>query len=188
MILTGLCLFAMSFGPAQAADYTPCTHVAIERANKLFGPAADGTSASNMTTCIKKRNKLKAVVAWNSDIVHPSKNGLQVLNARNIMNDWEQTYGLKEDKDYQLVIVAYGKGARWAINNKAYRAKFGQDHPSLKEVKSLIKRGAKIYMCQNSMKGNGWKTKDLIEGVNMVPSGVTALIDFQNQAYIYIAP
>lgn len=185
-----LCLPIGSVGAAQDSENNSsvCTTTAIERANNNFGSDANGVPASEKTSCIKNRHNLKAIVAWNSDNVHPSKNGLQVLNARNILNDWEESYQLKAGKDFDVVIVSYGKGARWAINDAAYKEKFGTDNPSTIIVKSLIERGAKLYMCQNSMKGNGWKTTDLIDGVNMVPSGVTAVIDFQYQGYKYIAP
>ena len=88
---------------------------------------------------------------------------------------------------FDAIIVACGKGGRWAVNNVAYKRKFGTDNPGLKEVKSLIKRGVKVYMCQNTMKGAGFKPVDLIEGINRVPSGVTALIDFQYQGFKYLA-
>lgn len=168
---------------ANIDDTHSCTTVAVERADKLFG-----NEASAKTTCIKHREDIKTVVAWNSANVHPNKNGLQVLNARNLMNDWEQTYKMKQGEDFEVAIVAYGKGARWALNDAAFKKKFGTENPSTKELQSLIKRGAKVYMCQNSMKGNGWKAADLAPGVNMVPSGVTALVDFKNQGYTYIAP
>jgi len=190
LVLLGLAFSMMTTQLAFAKEdnASQCTNAAIERANNLFGVSEYGIAASDLTTCIKHRNNLKAVVAWNSAIIHPSNNGLQILNTRNLMNDWEQDYGMTSVQDYDVVVVAYGVGARWALSNVAYNQKFGTDNPSIDIVQSLIERGAKIYMCQNSMKGNGWKVDDLIDGVHMVPAGVTALVDFQYQGYTYIAP
>lgn len=181
----GICLLASFAGNASvnSQKHGTCSQAAIERANKLFGPGA-----GEKTTCVQRRDQLKTIIAWNSDTIHPSKNGLQVLNARNVLNDWESSYDLKINNNFDAIIVAYGKGARWAVNNAAYKRKFGSDNPSIKEVKSLLKRGVKVYMCQNSMKGAGFKPADLVEGIEMVPSGVTALIDFQYQGFKYLAP
>jgi intracellular sulfur oxidation DsrE/DsrF family protein len=50
-------------------------------------------------------------------------------------------------------------------------------------VKALISRGVKIYACQVTMKGQGIKTEDLIEGVNMVQSGVMAIANFSSSGW-----
>lgn len=184
-LIVGACLLMPLTGHASVDSqrHNTCSQAAINHADKTFGPGA-----SAKTHCIQHRNAIKTVIAWNENKVHPSKNGLQVLNARNVLNDWETNFNLKINHNFDAVIVAYAKGARWAVNNAAYKRKFGTDNPSLKEVKALIKRGVKVYMCQNSMKGQGFKPVDLIEGIEMVPSGVTALIDFQYQGFKYLAP
>ncbi|MDH5231642.1 MAG: DsrE family protein [Gammaproteobacteria bacterium] len=192
LILTTTMLLAFSSNAdnsdAEDRHTKECPSIAIERSDQLFATDIHGVAASDKTLCLSRRNHVKAVLAWNSDNVHPNKNGLQVLNARNLLNDWEQNYAMRNGKDYKAVIVAYGKGARWALSDAAYNKKFGTDNPSTEIVKSLMQRGAKIYMCQNSMKGNQWKLMDLIDGVEMVPAGVSALVDFQYQGYRYIAP
>ena len=153
-----------------------------------YGSDSLGNKASELTTCLKKRNKVKALVAWNTRILHKSGNGQQVINARNLMNDWERSYDMKAGENYKILIVAYGRGGRWTLNDEAFMAKYGTVNPSTALVESLLARGASVVMCQNTMKGNKWVTADLIPGITMVPAGVTALIDFQYQGYKYVSP
>ena len=178
-------------------DSSACTQAVVDRVDNPilvnaggtgYGEDSAGNMASEVTTCIEKRNRVKTVVAWNFDTPHKSGNGQQVINVRNLMNDWESSYDMVSNKNYEVVVVAYGKGGRWVLNNEAYNAKYGTDNPSTALVSSLMARGAKVFMCQNTMKGNKWIAANLIPGVEMVPAGVTALIDFQTQGYYYIAP
>lgn len=144
----------------------------------------DGQSvkSSELTECIKVRDNVRALVAWNSDALNGNTgSGQQVVNARNLMNDWEASYAMTVNENYNITIVAYGKGAGWVKNDPV-------NNPAYKMVNDLLERGAKIYMCQNTMKSKKWIASDLIPGVRMVPSGVTALVDFQLQGLTYITP
>lgn len=152
-----------------------------------FGLTNSGELASSETNCIRKRDEIKALVAWNSSTPHKSGNGQQVKNADNLLKDWAK-YGMSSGEEYKTIIVAYGAGGRWILNDNAFSAKWGTANPSKALVESLIARGAMIYMCQNTMKGNGWKATDLLPGVKMVPAGVSAVIDFQYQGYKLITP
>jgi intracellular sulfur oxidation DsrE/DsrF family protein len=175
-----------------------CTDAVIDRVDNPvlvnvsggtgYGPDYLGNKTSDVTTCIETQKGVMAAMAWNSSITHKTGNGQQVINTRNLMNDWENSYGMEVDEDYEVLAVAYGKGGRWVLNDAAYMAKYGTVNPGTAQVLSLLSRGAKIYMCQNTMKGNKWIAADLIDGVEMVPAGVTALVDFQSQGYIYLSP
>lgn len=138
--------------------------------------------SSELTTCIQKRNRVKAVVAWNTNGIHvKTGSGQQVVNARNLMNDWESSYQMEIGEDYKVAIVVYGAGANWVLNDTTA-------NPAHAMVSGLLARGANIYMCQNTMKSKKWTADKLIPGVKMVTSGVTALVDFQAQGMIYISP
>ena len=56
------------------------------------------------------------------------------------------------------------------------------------EIKSLIKRGVKVFGCQNSLSSNGISAEDLIEGVETVPAAILELIEKQHQGYAYVKP
>ena len=147
-------------------------------------------SSSDLTSCIKKRNNKHIVVAWNSSIHNGKifkdpntlgqKVGQQVVNARNIYKDYENNYGMSYGDDYSITIVAYGSGLDWL--------KTSTDPKNIEEVQGLLAKGAKIYACQNTMKSKKLVISDLIPGVQMVTSGVTALVDAQLQGLVYLNP
>lgn len=124
----------------------------------------------------------------NSDLNPRNGRSQQTLNVNNIYNDYTSNYDMVSGKDFKAVIVGYGAGARWLLNDAAYTATYGVANPSDDMIFALMAKGIKVYMCQNTMRGSGWVSSDLIPGVEMVPAGVTAVIDFQNRDYTYIVP
>lgn len=161
-----------------------CPDIVTANADAFFG-----AGSAEKTSCISVRDDLKIVVAVNNNDVNPRNGrGQQVLNVNNIYNDYTGNYGMKSEENFKMVVVGYGSGARWLLNDAAYTSNYGIGNPSDDMVTSLLAKGVKFYMCQNTMKGSGWVNDDLIPGVQMVPAGVTAVIDFQNRDYSYIAP
>ena len=161
-----------------------CPEVVTTSADALFG-----VGSGDATLCIAKREDLKIVIAMNNSDLNP-RNGRsqQTLNVNNIYNDYTDNYDMVSRKDFKAVIVGYGAGARWLLNDAAYTATYGVANPSDDMISALMAKGIKVYMCQNTMRGSGWVSSNLIPGVEMVPAGVTAVIDFQNRDYTYIVP
>lgn len=69
------------------------------------------------------------------------------------------------------------------------------------EVKNLMDRGVKFYFCQNTTRGfvkngtlpktdviTGGATAQIIDGVEYVTAGVTAISEFQDRGYRYVQP
>lgn len=158
-----------------------CTAAAMSAAD-AYDP---GSSA--VTNCIKVRKGFKVVVAWNSAETNGAvlKNtgqhvGQQVVNSRNLTKDYASNYGMTAGEEYKMVVVAYGNGVDWL--------KKANDQADVDMVNGLLSQGIKIYACQNTMKSKNLKVADLIEGVELVPSGVSAVVDFENQRYTYLNP
>jgi intracellular sulfur oxidation DsrE/DsrF family protein len=118
----------------------------------------------------------------------------------NIVSDYEK-YGLTIGTDVDIVVIGYGAGARWLLTDTSFDTFFGTDaatveaNVALPVITSLITKGVKFFACQNTMINTkipgtttNIKTTDLTPEVNMVPAGVTALLDFQYLRYQYIAP
>lgn len=174
---------------ARAVDFDdpiPCPEQAALEMDAEFG---NGTS--DLTTCIQKRANLKNVFAWNLASVN-SRTGLgqQVQVTRNSLNNYENIYNMTINEDFKMVAIGYSGGGRWLLNDEAFNRTYNvtTGNPSGELVRSLIERGVKVYMCQNTMRGNGWVTTDLIPGVLMVPSGAVGILDYQNAGYKYINP
>lgn len=168
-------------GPAQ---WRACPDSVTAAADAKFGP---GSGA--MTECLRVRDDLQIVAAFNGNAVNATNGeAQQVLNVRNIYNDYTRNYGMSNSEDFRIVVVGYAAGARWLLNDTAHMATYGVANPSADIVLDLIDKGVKFYMCQNTMAGQGWIKDSLLPGVDMVPAGVTAVIDFQNRGYSYLNP
>jgi len=158
-----------------------CTAEAIAAA-EAYDP---GSSA--LTECIGVRDDFKIVVAWNSSATNgkilknnDQKVGQQVVNARNLVKDYANNYGMTHGDKYNVVVVAYAGGVDWL--------KKSSDPIAIEMVQDLLDKGIKIYACQNTMKSKNLKIADLIDGVRVVPAGVSAVVDFSNRQYTYITP
>ncbi len=164
----------------------PCPAQAIINMDKQFG---HGTSLN--TTCSQVRTEIKDVFAWNSAGINKKKKlGQQVHVTRNSVNNYESIYGMEINKDFEVIAIGYSGGGRWLLTDEAYNRTYGvtTGNPTGALTVSLVERGVKVYMCQNTMRGNGWVSSDLLPGVKMVPSGAVAILDFEHQGYKYINP
>ena len=164
----------------------PCPLPAIQNMDQQFGHGA-----SLFTHCIQQREEVRDVFAWNSAAINKKKKlAQQVHVTRNSVNNYESIYGMKINRDFEIVAIGYSGGGRWLLTNDAYNRTYGitTGNPTAALVSSLIERGVTVYMCQNTMRGNGWVSSDLLPGVKMVPSGAVAVLDFQHRGYEYILP
>ena len=188
--ITAATVAALSFGTAAWAD-TLKTKCPTSVANGIDAKFGVGTAA--ITECLAYRSGLKVVASWtNKETNAKSGIGQQVVNINNMVADYEK-YGLVVGTDPIIVVVGYGVGARWLLSDAAYLAKIDPNavngvNPSRVAVQNLLAKKVKIVMCQNTMNGSGYTVDDLIPGVQMTPAGVTAVIDYQQRNYDYIAP
>lgn len=184
MMSVGIMPGMNAYADGDSSFYRTCPEAVTAAADAKYG-----AGSGELTECIRVRDDLKIVAAFNSNAVNSSNgHGQQVLNARNIYNDYTGNYGMSIGEDFKVVVVGYAAGARWLLNDAAHTATYGVANPSDSIVSDLIAKGIKFYMCQNTMAGQGWTKDDLIPGVKMVPAGVTAVIDFQNRNFSYINP
>jgi intracellular sulfur oxidation DsrE/DsrF family protein len=135
-------------------------------------------------------------------------------NIRNMIKDYEITHGMKRGKDYEIVAVVHSGG--WAMlveDGYEFTNIAGEGGPQtgLKtlsnqfqgQVEELISQGVRFLFCQNTTRsmvtgGNlptvgesasgGGATEALIDGVEYVTAGVTAISDFQSEGYRYVQP
>jgi len=125
-------------------------------------------------------------------------------NINNMLKDYEITNGMEAGKDFEIVAVVHSGGGYLLLKDESYngagvwltgRNKFQR------EVENLMERGVKFYFCQNTTRGfmkNGTLPKtdvvagganaQLIDGVEYVTAGVTAIADFQSKGYRYVQP
>ena len=173
-------------GGSGSNDSLECPDKAVTSMDTEFG-----LGTSDLTSCIQKRENLATVIAWNLASTN-GRTGLaqQVQVTRNMMNNWENMYGMTINKDFVVTAIGYAGGGRWLLTDEAYNRTYSvtTGNPTRATTESLIARGVSVYMCQNTMRGNKWVTSDLISGVKMVPSGAVSIIDYEHRGYKYINP
>jgi len=149
-----------------------------------------GEGTSEITRCLSTRDGIKVMINFSGSTLHKSGVAQQLKNIENIVNNYEHFYGMKANKNYHIVVVGYGPGGRFLINDAAYNATYGgtAGNPSRPLVESLIARGVYLVMCQNTMRSNRWVTADIISGISQVPAGVTAVIDYEYAGYKALNP
>lgn len=167
---------------AHAGDRrSKCTNEAIAAA-EVYDPGS-----SEYLNCIRVRDEFKVVVAWNSNLSNGkifkttgATVGQQAVNVRNLTRDYANNYGMTHGEEYKAVVVAYASGIDWLRTTT--------DQANQDMVNSILAQGIKIYACQNTMKAKGLVLGDLLPGVQIVPAGVSAVVDFQNRKYTYLNP
>jgi len=125
-------------------------------------------------------------------------------NINNMIKDYEITHGMVAGKDYEIVAVVHSGGGYLLLKDESYdgNSVWQTDRNKFeREVKNLMERGVKFYFCQNTTRGfikngtlpdaneaEGGATAQLIDGVEYVTAGVTAISDFEAQGYRYVQP
>jgi len=181
-ILSGvLFLSGAAFADGDATHSNACPSAYQTQIDGEFG---SGTSA--ITTCITKRDDLKIVLNLSTNVLNPKSvaagaplsQGLN--NALLLVANFKNVYGINIGEDLKVNVVAHFQGGAFLLNSAP--------QASHDAVVKLLAAGVHFYMCQNTMRANGWTTADLIPGVEEVPAGVVALTDFAQRGYAVITP
>lgn len=149
-----------------------------------------GAGTSSQTLCLQNRENVKAVINMSSAALNKSGASQQVVNAKNMLDNYAGMYGMKINDDFYLVVVGHGAGGRWLLTDAAYNRTFAvtTGNPSRALVEGMVAKGVAFFMCQNTMRGSGWKTEDILLGVKQVPAGVTAVVDFAKSGFVPLTP
>lgn len=89
-------------------------------------------------------------------------------------------------KNLKVVGVIHNKASKDAMNNEAYREKFGVDNPNIPLMEELEKAGAQIYMCGQSIYARGVDPERMAEPVKTALSAMTVFLSLQNEGYTLI--
>ena len=173
---------------AQGAGAPGNTVCPVDQQASMDGEFGAGTSA--ITACNVHRHHIRVAISMGSGTLNPKKPINQVLvNVSNMVANYETFYGLTVgDEGYRIAVVAHFQGGKTLLNDEAYNRLFGTSNPATATVQALMAKGVQFIMCQNTMRGNGWKTADLIPGVTEAPAGVAALTDFGMSGWVVLTP
>jgi intracellular sulfur oxidation DsrE/DsrF family protein len=85
--------------------------------------------------------------------------------------------------DIYLAIVIHGAASNEMLSNLAYQSKYGKDNPNSELLLALLKNKVKVVLCGQSAAYHQIANKDLIEGVDMALSAMTAHTIFAAKGY-----
>ena len=112
-------------------------------------------------------------------VYHLPDDRLATLAMNNISNH------LAADPGVRIVVVALSTGVRAFT----FGAQDAGGRPYSEWVDQLAARGVEFRICQNSMNALRLTQKDLIDKVQLVPSGVAEIARLQaREGYVYIRP
>lgn len=112
---------------------------------------------------------MRAVFHLSSD--DPDVHGRILSNVTNLLDD--ESVDLDD-----VAVVTNGGGLHLVTTASAHRDR----------VAALRDRGVAFKQCENTMDGTGLGPGDLLEGVEVVPSGVGELVRLQEAGYAYLTP
>lgn len=94
-----------------------------------------------------------------------------VSNIANLLDD--------ETIDLDTVALVANSGGLELLRNES---------PQRDQIQTLQERGVEFKQCRNTITGTETTETDLIDGVELVPSGVGELTRLQDEGYAYITP
>lgn len=86
-------------------------------------------------------------------------------------------------KNLKAVGVIHNKASVDAMNNEAYREKFGVDNPNIPLMEALEAAGAEIYMCGQSINARGIDPDRMAKPVKTALSAMTVFLSLQSKGY-----
>ena len=138
-----------------------------------------GPGTADVTRCLESQKMVKVVYNVNKSCSGPNCSRPYALgNIMNAIKDYEITHGMKQGEDYELVAIFYAGGSELVLKGNPYEGL----------LLDLMSRGVKAYFCQNTSRNKGIVLADLIEGVEYVTAGVTAVADYQLNGYAVVTP
>lgn len=86
-------------------------------------------------------------------------------------------------ENLKVAVVVHNKASKDVISDEAYQKKYGTKNPNSELIKALQDAGGQIIFCGQSSVSRGFPREDLIEGVQLSLSAMTALIQLQDENY-----
>jgi intracellular sulfur oxidation DsrE/DsrF family protein len=86
-------------------------------------------------------------------------------------------------ENLKVAIVVHNKASKDVITDEAYKKRFGTKNPNSKLIRALREAGGEIIFCGQSSVARNFPREELLEGVKLSLSAMTALIQLQDDDY-----
>lgn len=96
--------------------------------------------------------------------------------------------GIGRGEHRSIIGVFHGDAGYHLLNDAAYAkaSKRGGENPNQALIRQLLGHGVRVEMCGSTMQTKGWKTEDLLPGIEVVSGAYPRIIDLQQSGYAYI--
>jgi intracellular sulfur oxidation DsrE/DsrF family protein len=90
------------------------------------------------------------------------------------------------EENVKAAAVVHGSGWTALLTDAAFAARFGgKPNPSRKLVEELLQHGAQLVLCGQTAGARGIRREELLPGVQVAISAMTALNVLHTQGYVY---
>lgn len=86
-------------------------------------------------------------------------------------------------KNIALALVVHGDATQDVLKSSEYQARFAADNANASLIRQLLANNTQVYVCGQSAKHNNINAKQLLPGVRMALSAMTAHAQLQQQGY-----
>lgn len=87
----------------------------------------------------------------------------------------------------EVAIVVHGPAARDLLNDQAFQAREGTANPNAALLRAMMDAGVEVILCGQTAAFGGYGAEELLPGVKLALSAMTALVALQDQGYRLIA-
>jgi len=168
-VFLALAFFTADAGAQQRASAGPM----ITSAGAVFSVSPD------LATPLDRDYKVAFEIAAPSNA--PDRMNQSINTVARFLNMHAQA-GVPENR-LSGAIVAHGGASFELLDDEAYRAKFGVANPNAELIRELIAAGQPVLLCGQSAASRGVNHADLIPGVKVALSAMTAFMILQADGY-----
>jgi len=111
---------------------------------------------------------------------HETRNA-KIETAARFLNMHAQNGVPKEQ--LKVKVIVHNKASKDLSNNDSYKKKYGFENPNQELIKALLAADVEFIFCGQSSVSRGFPKSDLIPGVQLSLSAMTALIAAQEAGY-----
>lgn len=172
-LLTALCLTVLTL-PAQALAQT---------ATKAGPIIHSGGAVYSVTPDIPSPHDIDYRVAF--DVTQGSGTD-QVSTSLNTVARFLNMHaqaGIPRDRIGAAVVI-HGSAVTDVLHAQAYHERAHAENPNTKLIQELLDSGTRVIVCGQSAASRGVGAEDLMEGVEMALSAMTAFVMLQHEGYV----
>ena len=93
----------------------------------------------------------------------------------------------KKPASARIAVVLHGDATLTMLKPEVYAKRFGTDgNPNLDCLRELRKAGVEFFVCGQALSSKGGTPEEVVDSVDVAVSGLTALVNLQQDGYSYM--